>query len=298
MKRSWMVLPIMVLSIMVANNLAIADKLPVFASILPLKYFVEHIGGDRVSVSVMVQPGASPATYEPKPMQMAALSRTRLYFAIGVPFERAWLDKIAAANTAMEVVHTDQGITKLPMAVHHHEGEQNDNGHEDDVHEQGILDPHIWLAPALARQISGHIVSALIRVDPAGRNFYEDNFKKLSSEIKTLDTDLANLFSDAPKRRFIVFHPAWGYLAKAYGLQQVPIEVEGKDPKPAQLITLIRFAREQGITAIFAQPQFSAKSASQVAREIHGQVILVDPLAYNWADNLRDIAVKLHAALR
>jgi zinc transport system substrate-binding protein len=298
MKLFRTVLPIMLLCIIVANNLAMADKLPVFASILPLKYFVEHIGGERVAVSVMVQPGASPATYEPKPMQMAALSQTRLYFAIGVPFERSWLDKIAAANTAMQVVHTDQGITKIPMARHHHEQEQSTSGHGHDHDEHGILDPHIWLAPALAEQISQHIVSALTRVDPAGRDVYEGNFKKLCSDIQKLDADLANLFSDAAERRFIVFHPAWGYLAKAYGLQQVPIEVEGKDPKPAQLMALITFAREQGITAIFAQPQFSAKSARQVAREIHGQVIFVDPLAYNWADNLRDIAVKLRSALR
>ena len=96
----------------------------------------------------------------------------------------------------------------------------------------------------------------------------------------------------------MVFHPAWGYFDDAYGLQQVPIEIEGKDPKPAQLKSLIQHARESDIKVIFVQPQFSTKSASVVAREIGGQVVLVDPLAENWMANMREVAAKFKAALR
>ena len=105
------------LIILFTLNVFAYDKLLVFVSIVPQKYFVQQIVRDLVDVRVMVQPGASPATYEPKPGQMVDLSKSKAYFAIGVPFENAWLKKIAAANPNMKVVHTDQGIRKIPMAT-------------------------------------------------------------------------------------------------------------------------------------------------------------------------------------
>jgi zinc transport system substrate-binding protein len=122
---------IIVICAFIGNISTAADKLPVFVSIVPQKYFVQQIGKDLVDVQVMVQPGASPATYEPKPKQMADLSKTKIYFAIGVPFENAWLGKIAAANPDMRVVHTDHGIEKLAMAAHHH---HDDHEHEGEHH--------------------------------------------------------------------------------------------------------------------------------------------------------------------
>ncbi len=99
-------------------------------------------------------------------------------------------------------------------------------------------------------------------------------------------------------QQFMVFHPAWGYFAHSYGLQQVPVEIEGKDPKPAQLKALIEHARENQIKSIFVQPQFSSKSAKLVAKEIGGQVTVADPLASDWYINLREVARKLKAALK
>lgn len=136
MKTIWKLclLPSLLLMFLSNNGMA-ADKIPVFVSILPQKYFVQQIGQDLVDVKVMVQPGASPATYEPKPRQMADLSKSKIYFAIGVPYEKAWLDKIAAANAKMRIVHTDQGIEKLAMVAHHHHEEEGH--HEDEHHEEG-----------------------------------------------------------------------------------------------------------------------------------------------------------------
>jgi zinc transport system substrate-binding protein len=96
----------------------------------------------------------------------------------------------------------------------------------------------------------------------------------------------------------MVFHPSWGYFAHAYGLKMVPIEIEGKEPKPAQLRELIEHARENGIKFVFVQPQFSARSAKLIAGEIGGQVVFADPLAEDWADNLRGVARKFETALR
>jgi zinc transport system substrate-binding protein len=305
-----------------------AEKLPVFVSIVPQKYFVQQIGRNLVDVQAMVLPGASPATYEPKPKQMADLSKTEIYFAIGVPFENAWLKKIAAANPNMQVVHTDHGIEKLAMAAHHHpdgdeeehhtsdhdheKGEHHDepehghekgehhegSEHEKDRHEQAGLDPHIWLSPPLVKIQARAILTALQEADPAHRRVFEANFKVFSEQIDKLDADLKKTFAGKKELRFMVFHPAWGYFAHAYGLKQVPIEIEGKDPKPAKLRDLIHHAREDGVKVIFVQPQFSTKSAKLVAREIGGQVAFADPLAEDWMANLREVADNFEAALK
>ncbi len=300
-----------------------AEPLPVFVSIDPQKVFVQEIGKDRVDVRVMVQPGASPHTYEPKPRQMVAISRTKLYFAIGVAFEKAWLDKIAAANPKMKVVHTDHGIEKIPMKVHRHHGEEKqhhgegehhrqeehrpgtmsaphkgDEHHEGHRREHGTLDPHIWLSPPLVKLQTRTILDALQEIDPSHASVYEANYQRLVSGIDELDAALKTTFAGKQGLQFMVFHPAWGYFAHAYGLEQIPVEIEGKNPKAAQLKQLIEDAKQKEIKVVFVQPQFSTKSAALVAREIGGQVVFADPLAENWSANLREVADKFKMVLR
>ena len=108
-----------------------AEPIEVFVSIVPQKYFVERIGGESVKVSIMVQPGANSATYEPKPRQMVALSKAKAYFAIGVPFETVWLNRISAANSGMTVIHTEEGIEKRIMEDHLH-GEEGYSAQEEE----------------------------------------------------------------------------------------------------------------------------------------------------------------------
>lgn len=271
-------------------------KLVVFVSIPPQKYFLYQIGGQRLEVQVMVQPGASPATYEPKPRQMAAVSRARIYFAIGVPFEKIWLKKIAAANPDMQVVHTDYGIQKIPMAANSIESERQ--GEKDHQEQHGEFDPHIWLSPPLVMIQARTILKALVEIDPDHRAVYETNTNVFLSKLEALDADLKNTFADKQGFEFLVFHPSWGYFARSYGLKQVPIEIEGKDPKPAQLKALIEHAQKKHINVIFVQPQFSARSAELVAKAIGGRVIVADPLASDWSGNLREVAQKLKAALK
>lgn len=265
--------------------------LPVFVSIVPQKYFVDKIGGPRVKASIMVKPGASPATYEPRPRQMVALSKARLYFAIGVPFERVWLGKMTAANPGLLVVHTEAGIEKGPMETHRH-GKGRAEG-------SGIKDPHIWLSPPLVKIVCRNIRDALVRVDPGHRAIYEANYRKFVLEIQELDAEIRQIFSAAgPGKEFMVFHPAWGYFARTYGLRQVAVELEGKEPRPADLKALIEHARERGIKMLLVQPEFSTKSAEAIAKAIGGQVVLASPLAADWAANLREVATKIRAALR
>jgi zinc transport system substrate-binding protein len=279
-----------------------ANQVKAFVSIPPQKYFVQKIGGELVDISVLVPPGADPHTYEPKPRQMADLAKTDLFFAVGIDFEKAWMKKIAAANPGMRIVQTDADIEKVPMAEHHHhdpKGRAHSQGHKQAAlghHHDGAPDPHVWLSPPLVKIQARRIADGLAAVDSANRTRYEENLARFMKEIDALDAELKGVFAGSRGARFMVFHPSWGYFAQAYGLEQVPIEIEGKEPKPAQLKEVIQHARKEGIKVIFVQPQFSAKSAEMVAREIGGEVVAADPLAENWAENLRAVGRKFKAA--
>lgn len=273
---------------------ASADPVRVVVSILPQKTFVEKVGGSLVDISVMVPPGANPHSYEPKPAQMASISKAKIYFAIGIGFEDPWLDKFSASNPGMRIIHTEEGIQKIPMAAHLHE-EGDENSHRE---ERGVLDPHVWLSPPNVKIIAENIRKGLTEIDPAHAATYSENSNAFLREIDQLHAELKAIFADKKGVKFMVFHPAWGYFANAYGLIQVPVEIEGKEPKPAQLMHLVSQARKDGIKAIFVQPQFSTRSAETIAKSIGGEVAVADDLRPDWAENLREQAARFKAALR
>lgn len=288
MKKKLKIFLLIINIVLLSGSFALAtawagNSIKVFVSIVPQKYFVEKIGGDLADVSVMVLPGASPAIYEPKPKQLVDLSRARIYFAIGVPFEKTWLKKITAANPKILVVHTEAGIEKKPMKADK---------------PQGIKDPHVWLSPPLVMVQARNILSALLKIDPANASVYEANYKKFIMELVNLDAELMGIFLKKDMTRFMAFHPAWGYFARTYGLKMIAVESEGKEPKPAALKRLIDKAKELGIKVVFVQPEFSSKSAEIIAKAIRGQVAFTSPLAPDWAMNLKEVALKFKAALR
>jgi len=252
-------------------------RLTVTVSIVPQTYFVERVGGERVDVNVMVLPGNNPATYEPRPEQLTALSQSAAYLAIGVPFEDAWLEKIAAANDGMLMVDTAAGIERMPMEV----------GHE---HGEGPLDPHIWLSPELVKVQAQNIANALAKLDPAHGDEYRANLEAFIADIDDLEADIKETLAGADSEKFIVFHPAWGYFARDFGLEMIPIEIGGQEPSAQELAHLIAEAQEEGIRVIFAQPEFSTEDAETIAREIGGEVLLVSPLAEDWLSNLTRVA--------
>jgi len=252
---------------------ASTDALRVTVSILPQKYFVERIGGERVIVNVMVEPGASPATYEPKPGQLAALSEADAYVSIGVPFENAWLARISAANPEMFIVDSVAGIERMPM------GESKENP-----------DPHVWLSPKLVKAQAQNICDALAQLDPAREDAYLANLDSFIADIDALDADIRETLAGVENRKFMVFHPSWGYFARDYGLEMLPIEVGGQEPSAAELAEIVAEAQEENIKVIFAQPEFSARAAETIAGEIGGEVLLISPLAPDWLDNMRRVS--------
>lgn len=274
-----------------------ASPLKIAVSILPEKYFVERIGGDKVVVDVMIPPGANPAVYDPKPDQLRRLSECQIYFAVRVPFEGVWVQKFRSMYSSLEVVDVTEGMELMDMVAHTHEESDESHGQEHHHHEAGLKDPHVWLSPPYAILMAQNMLNAMMRKDPKNASYYQTNYDQLSLEIKDLDTELRKIFSahaSQSQRKFMVFHPAWGYFAKTYGLIQLPVELEGKEPKPAHLQKFIQMAQQQGLKVIFVQPQFSKKSAEIIAKSIGGRLVTLDPLSYDWFKTLREAAQALN----
>ena len=262
------------------------EQFIIVASILPLADFVEHIGGDKVDVIVMIPPRANPATYEPTASQLKAVSSAGMYVKVGsgLLFEEVWLDKIRSTNPEMFVVDTSEGVILMEMEEHNHE-EENSRYNNDEL----SMDPHIWLSPVNAEIMVQNICDGLIRIDPANETYYEQNKEQYIRDLEVLDSKINQSLSGFKNRTFMVFHPCWGYFARDYNLTMIAVEIEGKEPSVSDMAHLIKTAKENDIKIIFVQPQFSTKSAEVIAKEIGGSVVPADSLAKYYLLNLREV---------
>ena len=272
-----------------------AAKQELTVSISPQKYFVQKIVKDKFDINVMVKPGASPHTYEPKSSQMKSLSNSKIYFYTGVSFENAWLDKfkLSAKNTIF--VDTAVGIEKLAMEAHSHEGEEH-NEHKDEAkhdHENEALDPHIWLDPILVKIQAKNIYDAIVKIDSQNSDFYKTNYEEFLKELDLINNELETILKPYENRAFMVFHPSWGYFAKRYNLEQISVEVEGKEPKPNELVELIKDAKIHDIKIVFVSPQFSQKTAKTISSSINAKVVSIDALDENWASSILSTAKEI-----
>ncbi|MCH9813764.1 MAG: zinc ABC transporter substrate-binding protein [Epsilonproteobacteria bacterium] len=280
-----------IIIILIALTSFLSAKMQVCVSILPQAFFVEKVAQDLVDVEVLVKPGASPATYTPKPSQLKLISNAPLYFTIGVAFEKNWLPRFTAINENMKLVDTTTGIKKLEMQSGIDTHEHHDHhGHDHDHHTHEGLDPHIWLDPMLVKIQVATIAQALAKEDPQNSNFYLKNAQTFTQELEKISLDIQSRLKDIKQKEFIVFHPAFGYFANAFGLKQIAIEKEGKEPSVKYIKRIIDFAHEHKIKTIFVAPQFSQKSAKQIAKRINGQVKSINPLSRDWDKNILDIA--------
>jgi len=254
-------------------------KINTVVSIVPQQTFTQAIGGDKVNITLMVKPGNSPHTYEPKPSQMKEIAQADVYFSMGVEFEDVWLDRFKNQNHNMKVIDISKGISRIDIEKHNH-GEDHAKHDEDEA-----KDPHIWTSPKNVKAIAQTIYKAFVQLDYKNKEYYKANLDKFLLHVDSVDKNIKNILNHENKK-FMVFHPSWGYFAKEYNLQQIPIEIEGKNPKPKELIHLIEEAKEEQISAIFTSPEFSDTIAKQIANELKIPVIKISPLAKNWADNL------------
>jgi zinc transport system substrate-binding protein len=246
------------------------DPRPLVAvSILPQKYVVDRIAGDLVRVEVMIPPGANPHAYEPSLGQLRALGRAAIYVKVGHPgfaVERAWIEPLLAESPNLVVVDCSEGVKSVSG------------------------DPHLWLAPRQMVAIAVRVETALERLFPDRGELLASNLSRFRADVASLDEEIRSLLEGKRGRAFLVFHPAWGYFAEAYGLEQIAIEADHREPDPRQLGELIQRAKAERIGTIFVQPQFDTVSAEMIAQEIGARIEPIDPLAYDWDENLRRVA--------
>ena len=266
-----------------------ASKPEISVSILPQKYFLEKIAKDKFDINVMVKPGASPHSYEPKTSQMKSLSNSKIYFYTGIEFEKAWLDKFKKSAPNTLFIDSSANIQRIAMEEHSHEEETKHDKHKHDKkhdHEDEGLDPHVWLDPVLAKVQAKNIYDAVVLIDESNKEFYTKNYEEFIKELDSLDMQIKEILAPYAQKAFMVFHPSWGYFASRYNLTQLPIEMQGIEPKPNELIELVKDAKEHNIKIIFVSPQFSQKSANTIASSIGGNVVAIDSLSVDWSNDM------------
>ncbi len=260
-----------------------SKKKVLVVSILPMKYFADQLTQGRFEVEVMVPPGASPETYAPTPKQMIRLSEAKAYFSIGyLGFEQVWLTNFKSTNVNLSIYQTSTGIELIKEVQEH----------KDQEHPSGV-DPHIWSSPKTAQIMAENMCNGLKKIDPANTAAYDANLKKLKLKISSVDSAITRIFKESSEKRFVVFHPALGYLARDYGLEQLAIEFEGKIPSPKHLKQVIEAARKANVKFILIQKEFDAENAVVIANETGSSILQIDPLDYFWSDQVIDIAQKI-----
>ncbi|MDX9783134.1 MAG: zinc ABC transporter substrate-binding protein [Spirochaetia bacterium] len=292
---------------LVLPGLFAAPQVPTVAvSILPQTEFVSTIAGEAVKVISLVGPGASPHNYEPSPRQMADLSRASLWFTIGVEFETALLPKIKALYPDLEIVNSAEGVRyrRLESDDEHGEaeggsdGDAHEDGEEAHGHEEGGLDPHVWLGfDAVKIQLSS-ILKALSALVPERKALFEGNYHSYIAQIDRVYAELERDLAPLKGSSVLVYHPSFGYFLDSFGIRQEAVELGGKEPTQKTLAALINRAKLEGVRTVFVQKQFSSAAARTIASAIGGIVAEIDPLAPAWLDNTRVMGNALKNAFR
>ena len=252
-------------------------------SILPLKFLTEYITGNDFPVVVLVPPGASPETYEPTPQQIIKAEKARAVFTTGlIDFENALTASIKG-NTGDKFYTLYNGIELISGScghVHNHEGIAH-------KHASGI-DPHIWTSPKELKVMSGNLYKAIALLYPDSTK-YITNYKELVSKLDALDQDISEKIRQSEVSSFIIYHPALTYYSRHYGLEQISLEHDGKEPSAARLKNIIARAKAEGVKSVFYQSQFSESTVRTVAGDIGATAVEIDPMREDVINNLREI---------
>jgi zinc transport system substrate-binding protein len=266
------------------NNKVKRDVITV--SVAPFSYFAKAIGGDMFDINIMVPASADPHIYEPVPGQISELSRSVAYISDGyLGFEMTWLDRFYEANRKMKKLQLGSSVD-LILSNDHHEGE----------HTEGA-DPHFWVSPLEAMKIAESVKNFLTELDPSAKDKFEAGYKVLTDTISAVNALATRLFSDFRGATFMIYHPALGYLARDYGLNQIAVENEGKEPTPSSMKNLIDLAGEKKIRMILIQKGFDTKNAGAIASETGSVLVPVDPLSEDWPRSVREIINAVHKSL-
>jgi len=272
-------------SFLFLSSFLAAERPIALVSVAPHRYFVEKIAGDTVDVEVLVPAGASSHTYEPTPKQMLAATKADVWFRVGEGFEKKIASSLSQYNPQMTMVNMRDGVEMITIdpeeAARHHACCFSD-----------FQDVHIWLSAREAKAQAKTIAEALSKRYPQNSALYQKNVEQFLSELAALDRELSEITAAKQSAYVMVSHPAYAYFARDYGFIQLPIEFEGKDPSPQQLLELMQAAKSHGVTRVFTQPQHSSKGPKLLAQQLDAEVVEIDPFEEDFPQNMRRIAKK------
>ncbi len=247
--------------------------LQIAVPIAPLAFLAERTGGGLVRVHTLLPDGRDPHHFEPGPTQMLALGKAAVYYSAGLEFEKTLTARLRSSYPHLKIVAADRGVARPDQE-----------------------DPHLWMAPPLAKQMARNMADCLVSMDAANRETYRRNLARLEKELDRLHQRLLQDLAPFHGKVFFTYHGGFGAFASTYGLIQQPVETEGKRPGPRQLARLIRLGRTRDIRVLLVQPQFAPENAATVARALHASTVTIDPLAYDLPATWRQLAESLRKA--
>lgn len=244
-------------------------------TIEPLRFFTEAIAGEHYNVVSMVPAGSNPETYDPAPQQLVTLNKSVAYLRIGyIGFEQAWMERLQANAPDLPVFDTSKDVELM-------EG----HSHGDTP----AVEPHIWNSTRNARTIADNIFRALCQLDADHTDYYRERLNRLNHCIERTEQTIRALLPEVKSETFLIYHPALTYFARDYGLTQISIEDDGKEPSPTHLQTLIRNCRRDKVKVIFVQQEFDTRNAQVIAREVGARIVPINPLSYDWEQEMTHI---------
>ena len=277
-------LAVMVLTLAACSgNKETDNRTRITVAIEPLRYITEAIAGNGYKVEALVPSGTSPETYDPTPNQLVALNHSKAYFEIGhIGFEMTTLPRLKSNTPNLKFYNTSEGIDLVKMDVphEHHEGEH---------HHYHAIDPHIWSSTSNVKIIAENICSALCEMDTPNAEQYKARKDSLLNDLELTDQQIKETLKHGSKA-FIIYHPALTYFARDYGLKQICIEKNGKEPTPANLLELIEQGKKDSIKTVFVQKEFNSSQAEIIAKELEARIVYINPLSYDVKKELLNIA--------
>lgn len=257
----------------------IDDKWIIAVTIIPEKTFVEAVCGELAEVITLIPPGNSPENYEPTPKEMEKLSKASLYFSVGVPTEEA---NILPNVGDIKVI----SLAKEVAAIY-----------PERIFESGGRDPHIWLSPKRVKIMIETIAREMGNLDKVNRDKYDENAKNYIKQVDALDQQIISALDGVQNKKFIVYHPAFGYIADDYNIEMYSLEEEGKEATARHLQDMVDLAKKEGIKVLFYQEEIDGRQSEAFAEEIGGKTICLAPLAEDYIGNLKKMAETIAEAM-
>lgn len=290
MKQTGLIVALLSFLLLMACGQKQSGNRVVSVTIEPQRFFAEQIAGDKFEINTVVPSGQNPEMYDPTPLQMVQVGKSDAYLRIGhIGFEEVWIDKLLENNKGMKVYDLSEGMTLIENAEEHGHEHAHEPGEECNHSHYGI-DPHTWSSIQGAKKIAWNTLNAFIELDKENTAYYWENYNRLLTEIERTEQTIEELLAPVTNRTFIIYHPALTYFAGEFQLNQLSIEMEGKEPSPAQLKRLIDTARESGARVVFIQQEFDKKNAELVAKETNCHLVVINPLDYNWSKEMIGVA--------